>query len=86
MPRLDEIVAYIYQANIYCPDCVINAMTGDEPGPLDDTETLLDNLAASEGFDRNDESEFDSDFFPKVVIRQMIEGHEHCGTCGGVIE
>ncbi len=74
------IVGYTYCADLYCPDCIISVMPGGT-GPADDTEALLDFIAPFFDVNREDEATFDSGTFPKVVLRDMLEGDEHCGNC-----
>lgn len=93
MPHSTDIVAYTFQADIYCPPCVIRVLpTG--PGQKYDgwavaamapmeTEANLDEIAAAFGIDRQNESSFDSGDFPKVVLRDQVEFSQRCGACGG---
>lgn len=85
MARLDDIVAYNYKADIFCPKCAVvelrRQITGY--GPFDWTlpvEEVFDSVAMANGIDRYDEATFDSDEFPKVVFRDMTENN--CGRCG----
>lgn len=86
------IVAYTFQADLYCPDhigaAVQETLPLDERHPVDedggeypwDTEWLLDQLAKGLGIDRYDEHTFDSDHFPKVVFAGQLEEEEHCAN------
>jgi hypothetical protein len=87
-----EIVGYTYQAETLCPGCTIASLpTG--PGEAFDgwrdvtgrmsAEDNLSELACAFGIDRNDESSYDSDEFPKVVFASSVEGDETCDRCGG---
>lgn len=85
------IAGYVYRAEILCPGCMLASLpTG--PGEAFDgwadcsvprmtAEDNLDELAAAFGFDRMDETTFDSDDFPKVIFGLDAEG-ETCGQCG----
>lgn len=77
-----DIIGYIYQADIHCPDCIAQTFGGSI---LDDSEWVLDREASSRGIDRYDEGSFDSDDFPKVVLACMTDQSEYCGTCHAVI-
>lgn len=83
--RCDEIAAYSYRAEILCPACTIEAMiaaTDAAPAARDmPTETVLDHCAGSLAFDRDDETTFDSDDFPKVVHLDQVVADEQCGAC-----
>jgi len=87
-----DIVGYIFCADIYCPDCIIDALpTGDGQafdgwslgeGVRMTTEENLTEVAAAFGIDRNDEGSFDSGDFPKVVFAEWVESSdERCGHC-----
>lgn len=80
--RAYDIIGYIYQADIHCPDCIAQMFGGSI---LDDSEWVLDREASSRGIDRYDDGSFDSDDFPKVVLAGMTEQSEWCGTCHDVI-
>lgn len=96
---LTDIVAYVYKADLYCPDCILPVMVAygevaspaaiDMPGPL---EQALDYLADCQALDRYDERTFDTDFFPKVVFSDQVRREDEpqndiltdrCGRCGG---
>lgn len=83
--RPDDVVGYTYNADNYHSKCVIYKMIrrGElSPGALDLTpETALDQHAGANAIDREDEASFDSDDFPKVLFRDMLEGEEFCGWC-----
>lgn len=81
MAKSFDIAAYTFQADIYCPDCIISQV---EPGSTREGysyEALLDEIAAERGIQRMDEHTFDSDDFPKVVFHDSIEESEFCGCC-----
>lgn len=95
MSRSDDIVAYTYKADTYCPTCIVEELrrriTGY--GPFDwtlDAETVLDQVALANGIDRYEETTFDSDEFPKVVFRDAlvaaIDDDSHYNNCGGCHE
>jgi hypothetical protein len=83
-----DIVAYVYQADIYCPRCILAQATNpvevvfaERAGK--DAEAALDLAAQRRGINRSDERSYDSDQFPKVVFEVCgDEEHEHCGECG----
>jgi hypothetical protein len=87
--RADTIVGYTYQADLYCPGCIVGQVLAANPHihstRLDyaTTEGDLDRLANLLAVDRYDEATFDSGDFPKVVFAGMLEGDDRCGKCGG---
>jgi hypothetical protein len=90
--RLDTIVAYTFNADTYCPDCIVKVLPYGEGEAFDGwklsdgwehlmtTEENLDEIAAAFGIDRQDERSFDSGDFPKVVFYDDGEP-EYCGRC-----
>ena len=95
MPRLDDVVGYVFKADTYCPEHVIAKLP---VGPSEDfdgwalahgvtmtTEENLDEIAYAFGIDREDERSFDSDYFPKVVFRDAAEDSQ-CGECGAFLD
>jgi len=89
--RSDDIVAYAYAADIYCPACTVSELMARglaAPAAADmDTEDVLDQIAGANAIDRDDERSFDSNEFPKVVFRDQIDSyddHNRCGSCGEV--
>lgn len=72
-----QIVAYTYQADIYCPTCLIEKMIfKGEASPAARNmveENVLDQCADAQGIDRYDETTFDSDEFPKVVFADQAD-------------
>lgn len=79
-----DIVAYQYQAELVCPDCIIERMIGDRlasPAARDmDVEQVLNQIADAMAIERGDEYSFDSWEFPKVVFRSD-EVDADCMTC-----
>lgn len=81
-----NIVGYTYRAEIVCPDCVVTAThhipNGNPAGrKIENAEMHMDILARIRGVNREDESSFDSDYFPKVIFASDASGEE-CGGCG----
>jgi hypothetical protein len=74
-------VAYTYQADLYCPQCMVFRLTGWTT-TVDNIERVLDAQAAHFGVDRSAENSFDSGFFPKVVFDHQLQGGDRCGACG----
>ncbi len=87
MKTFDDIVAYVYKAEIVCPKCIRTTLLGENDKvpkgkSLLNSEQLLDMIAERGNIDRYDEYSFDSDFFPKVVFNSDGDfGHEHCSVC-----
>ena len=76
-----RLVAYTYQADLYCPQCIAFRLSGWTT-TVDNVERVLDAQAAHYGIDRSAESSFDSGFFPKVVFAHQLRGGDRCGACG----
>ena len=81
-----DIVAYMYNADLYCGECIVKLVSGDPDYFHLDTEEALNQFAQVEGIDREDEATFDSGDFPKVVLRDQLDGDEHCGHCHTPLE
>ena len=89
--RAYDIAAYTFRADIWCRECVIEALpTG--PGEAFDgwaetgslrmaTEDNLSELAYAFGINRADENTFDSYDFPKVIFASQLDGFEYCAGC-----
>lgn len=71
-----DIAGYTYRADSYKPDELVELLIAEgrlAPGARGmDADEALDQLAAVEGIDREDEYTFDSDDFPKVVLRSQL--------------
>lgn len=82
-----RVVGYTYQAELLCPDCMYpDSVTlfwraGGRVESLS-TEVNLEFVAKARGIDREDETSFDSDDFPKVVFDAQVSD-ERCTRCGG---
>lgn len=88
-----DIAGYTFNADIYCPSCIVEMLPAGPGQPFDGwalangadpmaTEDNLDEIAAAFGIDRYDESSFDSGDFPKVVFEDMAEDADDvCGNC-----
>lgn len=91
----DDIIGYVYRSDIYCP-LHIGALlaTGDgeafdgwalSPGvPPMSAEANLNEIADAFGVNRQDETTYTADYFPKVIVRDQGENHV-CGTCGDAL-
>jgi hypothetical protein len=87
----DSIVAYTYNAEQLCVDCmhpVSVQIFRDAGGKVESmsVETNLDAAALYTKVNRQDEHTFDSDDFPKVVLSIQIDGCERCTRCGRHID
>ena len=76
--RVDKVVCYVYEADLYHPHCVLEVM-GLRQG---DSEKILSDEAILRGINRGDEESFDSDEFPKVVFEGYLSDEDYCGLCG----
>lgn len=89
--RLDTIVGYVFDADTFCPDCIIGVLPTGRSEQFDGwalaadvlmpAEENLDEIAHAFGFDRTDESTFDSGDFPKVIFADTLDGDDRCGAC-----
>lgn len=83
MAHSTDIVAYQYKGELWAPEYIVGQLTtnpghvrhGEFPSatPVEPHLTLL---ARIKGIDRDDESTYDSDEFPKVVFRDQLDGDE----------
>lgn len=102
-----DIAGYTYNAENYCPRCIISVLPTQEGGVFDgwalaegatetSVEETLDEIAHAFGFNREDESNFDSGDFPKIVFFDMVTNEEdenpdeginadRCGACGELL-
>jgi hypothetical protein len=84
MAKPYDIVAHTYKADLYCPYCTegiaLKAMGGAFLA-YTNPEERLDQWAEEQGINRDREDTFDSDDFPKIVFRDMLDDDEHCGQC-----
>jgi hypothetical protein len=85
--RFDSIAAYMFAADIYCPEHISEALASHgfpvapgELGNAEAAETMLDDLARVRGIDREREETFDSGEFPKVILYGTIDRAEYCGS------
>lgn len=83
-----DIVGYTFNADLYCPACVVDQVADAHAGKLrdgdadGDPERALARIARRLGIDRQDEHTFDSGDFPKVVFAdQAAEEDDYCGSC-----
>lgn len=88
--KSDAIVGYSYKAATYCPEHLIELLLVNgqlSPAARDmNVEDVLNQLAAVEGVDRDDERSFDSGDFPKVVLSVQLEDGETCDWDGHEID
>jgi hypothetical protein len=80
-----EITAYTFNADIWCVGCVETHFERNHGIAPATAEDMLDEYAEANGIDRDDESSFDSDDFPKVVL-DIDADTEICGQCHNEIE
>lgn len=76
-----DIVGYTYMAANFTPDALIEEMVSRgelSPAARDmGAEEVLDQHAAANGIDRQDEHTFDSDDFPKVIFEDHLTTDDH---------
>lgn len=80
--RIDALVAYVYKCEVLCPFCLKERLGQDQSV---DIEKVLDLAAAAKGLDREDETTFDSDDFPKVLLYPEVDDGEACCGCANLI-
>jgi hypothetical protein len=81
-----DIVGYAYQADEYCPGCIVAELgRPDSLPPFGGlaAEDCLNQVAAVFGIDRQDESSFDGYEFPKVILREQVSSLIDCPACYG---
>ncbi len=100
--RHDDLVGYTYKADQFCVACILSQIAPPNypnPQPVTYVELALDYFAALAGVDRTNESSFDTDDFPKLLIRGWVrvgedplddkEGYDptdRCGSCHTVLK
>lgn len=76
-----DIVGYTYKAENYRPEALIEMMIAEgsaSPAARAMTaEEALDQIAAANAIDRQDEWTFDSGEFPKVIFASMLTEDDH---------
>ena len=82
------VVGYAYKATEYCPSCVIRTLLNEQGleghGLSHVNEDALDLMARFQGVNMGDETTYDSDDWPKVVLGYQAEDHEsYCDRCHG---
>lgn len=85
-----DVIGYQFKAEVFCSDHIIEALPTNEGEAFDgwalgegvtvSTEDNLDEVAAAFQINRDDESTFDSDEFPKVILRDQA-GEVECALC-----
>lgn len=85
--RSDDLAAYAYRADLYCPACIIEDMITHRdasPAARDmPAEAVLDQCADALAIDRSDEPSFDSSEFPKPVFLDTLGPDDRCAACDG---
>ena len=86
-----EVVGYTYRAETFCPEHIIQQLPTGEGETFDgwklaegvqmSTEDNLNEIAAAFGIIREEESSFDSEFFPKVIFASQVDEHDYCSVC-----
>ena len=87
----EQIVGYTYRTDPFCPEHIIQQLPTGEGETFDgwklaegvqmSTEDNLDEIAAAFGIIREEESSFDSEFFPKVILASQVDEHDCCSVC-----
>lgn len=93
MSSSTDIAAYTFAADVYAPNCIIDAVTSSEAydgwalgeGIIMSVEDNLNEIAGAFQIDRQDESTFDSGDFPKVAFHDQVNDNESC-ACGMALE
>lgn len=93
MAHATDIVGYVFKADTYCREHIMPAVMATKKydgwelakGVTMPVEQDLDEIAYAFQIDRQDESSFDADEFPKVIFRDQAED-TYCGVCGEPLE
>ena len=76
-----DIVAYIYQADTYCPECIVKVMNWSPMADRASAEMALDDIAMVAGIDRYNETTFDSQqHYPKSIVYSLFSDKVAVGT------
>ena len=79
------IAAYAYQADIYCPACLIEAMIADglaaPAARVTPTDDVLEQCAGALAIDRADDTTYDTSEFPKPVHLDWLTSDDTCARC-----
>ena len=93
MAQYGDVVAYQFQADLVCPDCVVPLLFDlyRQPfprAPHVTTEAKLGVLARRIGIDYRDVHSYDSDQFPKAVLygQPYLEAGATCSVCHAELE
>jgi hypothetical protein len=96
MAKAYDIVGYTFNADTYCPNCIIDQLPTGEGEEYDgwalakgarmSVEDNLNEIATAFQIDRQDERSFDSAYFPKVIFSSQIEDAEYCANCGNWLD
>lgn len=80
MAKGDDIAGYTWKAENLCLSCITDQLS---PCPQGNTnEEKLDYLAEFFGVNRNDETSFDSEDFPKPIFISELDTENECSRCG----
>jgi hypothetical protein len=76
-------VAYVYQADLYCPNCILPAL-GVPAGDLGraEVEQRLEDVSHDFDINRYREESYDSRDFPKVAFLEDLDCGDRCAGCG----
>lgn len=78
-----QAVAYLYKAELLCPNCTIEELKNHGKAELydDSSEETMRILANRAGIDYSDQFSYDSDEFPKPVLQVELDD-DRCDSCG----
>lgn len=89
--HLTDIVGYTFDADNYCPGCIMEVLPTGEGEAYDgwalaegvsmSVEADLREIAVAFGIDYDDLASYDSGDFPKPIFASQVEDDEHCGNC-----
>lgn len=88
--RIDEVVGFVYAADLHCHGCIEAAFLGTVRGlSVSEVEAALRAILERDGIDPSDEYGWDSDDYPKPVFDHHVhdacdadECWDRCGECG----
>lgn len=91
MQKSFDIVGYTFNADQFCPNCIIDMLPTGEGEEFDgwklaaevkmSVEDNLSEIAYAFSIDREEETSFDSSEFPKVIFNGMASSDDMCGYC-----
>jgi hypothetical protein len=81
-----DIVAYTYQADLFCPGCAAAAVGWNKKGGFSAANDFIEAEGKRLGYNMSRMDSFDSGDFPKLVFDYQLEDRrDRCGSCRGLL-